>query len=106
MTRLTSLLLMLTAATTWVGCAARHGVVGENGGDGAAGGQGGQVGPTERCGNGMDDNGNGQIDEDCPCTAGATQPCWAGPTATRGRGTCSDGTQTCMATGFWGACTG
>ena len=49
----------------------------------------------------------------CPCTAGATAACWTGPASDRNRGTCHDGTQTCVTSmqgehtqAEWGPCTG
>ncbi len=62
----------------------------------------------ERC-NGVDDDGDGMIDEGCACTPGMTQPCWPGAMATRGVGACRDGAQRCEGEGefgAWGACTG
>src|SRR5438067_1941180 len=83
------------------------------GGDAAAGTdrQGPSSGNGESCGNGIDDNGNGKVDEGCPCAAGATQRCYGGPLSTRGAGACHDGTQTCVVAsgasmGTWGECTG
>lgn len=66
------------------------------------------AGPSEPC-NGLDDNGNGQVDEGCPCTPGDTQACYAGPPALAGKGACVRGKQTCAASGSggaWGACVG
>lgn len=41
------------------------------------------------------------------CTAGATQPCYDGPSGTSGVGPCHGGTQTCSANGdSWGPCVG
>jgi hypothetical protein len=41
------------------------------------------------------------------CTAGATQPCYTGPSGTEGVGPCHGGTQICASSGqSWGACTG
>lgn len=59
----------------------------------------------EICGNGLDDNGNGLIDEGCACTAGTTQACYTGPAIRAGVGDCKKGTQSC-AGGGWGDCTG
>jgi alpha-tubulin suppressor-like RCC1 family protein len=56
-------------------------------------------GAYDECGNGLDDDGDGAIDEDCPCGTGETQPCWDGDRAARGVGVCGDGTQQCSATG-------
>ncbi|MCK6513147.1 SH3 domain-containing protein [Myxococcota bacterium] len=39
------------------------------------------------------------------CSAGQTQPCYTGPSATKGVGLCKAGTQSCNS-GKWGACTG
>ncbi len=61
---------------------------------------------TDPCGNGVDDDVDGRIDEDCPCGPGETQACFAGPLASRGVGICSDGIQTCQSGasewGDWG----
>jgi hypothetical protein len=63
----------------------------------------------ERCGNGLDDNCNGMVDEACPCIPGTVQDCFLGPPGRRGAGQCSGGTQRCLGTGEfgnWGACDG
>ena len=63
----------------------------------------------ERCGNGVDDDSDGQVDEQCPCTPGQTQSCWPGDPSKRGNAPCIDGSQTCMPSGefgVWGACLG
>jgi hypothetical protein len=61
----------------------------------------------DRCGNGIDDDGDGRIDDGCPCGAGETQSCFGGALREREVGICSDGTQTCTAAGAewgdWGA---
>jgi hypothetical protein len=57
----------------------------------------------------VDNDGNGQVDENCSCTSGASQPCYDGPAGTRGVGICADGTQACTGAGefpTWGACEG
>lgn len=58
------------------------------------------------CGNGIDDDQNGRIDDGCPCGIGETQACFAGPVANREVGACSDGVQTCSGVrvewGDWG----
>jgi hypothetical protein len=60
---------------------------------------------TEVCGDGIDNNCDGNVDEGCGCLTGQTQPCYSGPAGTAGVGICHAGTQTCTA-GTWGACTG
>jgi hypothetical protein len=56
----------------------------------------------DECGNGIDDDQDGRIDDGCPCGRGETQPCFAGARAARAVGACTDGTQTCAASGEWG----
>lgn len=63
-------------------------------------------GPTELCGNGADDDCDGQVDELCPCTSGAVQSCFSGPPGRRHVGICTDGSQICTLDGTWGECTG
>ncbi len=66
-------------------------------------------GSREICGNGVDDDGNGQVDEGCTCTPGISRPCYLGPPGTRHTGICEDGVQSCDAGGeftTWGACLG
>lgn len=64
---------------------------------------------TEDCGNGVDDDCDGQtdcmdadcaLDPRCGCQDGQTRPCYDGPPATENVGTCKDGTQTCSG-GHW-----
>lgn len=69
---------------------------------------GGTPAATETC-NGTDDDRDGLVDEDCSCGTGATQACWPGDPALRGRGACADGAQSCLMGvefGAWGACEG
>lgn len=66
--------------------------------------------PYDECGNGMDDDEDGTIDEGCPCGLGETQSCFSGSYPFRGVGACFDGTQSCVIEvgvefGRWGACT-
>jgi hypothetical protein len=65
-----------------------------------------RCGDVERCGDGADDDCDGQVDEGCTCVAGSVQPCFAGPPGRRGVGVCRDGTQVCLGSGAWGACLG
>lgn len=65
--------------------------------------------PEEICGNGLDDNGDGMVDENCACAPGAMHDCFTGPPDRAGVGACGWGTQTCAGDdleGTWGACTG
>lgn len=69
----------------------------------------GFVAPSnEVCGDNLDNNCNGQVDENPPCeckTQGEKRNCYTGPPNTRSIGICKDGTQTCS--NFrWGACSG
>ncbi len=58
--------------------------------------------PTDLC-NSLDDDFDGTVDEDCPCTAGAMQSCYP---ARAFINNCPRGTQSCGADQRWGACTG
>ena len=63
----------------------------------------------EICGNHLDDDGDGLVDEDCTCTVGDTRPCSSGAPGQRGVGACRAGLQTCETSdefGAWGACVG
>jgi hypothetical protein len=63
----------------------------------------------ESCGDGDDDNGNGEADEWCTCRPGAKQACFSGPARARGKGACRDGMQVCLLQGeftTWSACMG
>ena len=63
---------------------------------------------SEVCGNGLDDDGDGQVDEGCACSGGS-QPCYPGNPGDVGRGICSYGAQECDGNGefgSWGPCTG
>src|SRR4051812_12098711 len=62
---------------------------------------------VELCGNHVDDDLDGLIDENCGCSQGESRPCWEGDPALNGVGACRPGTQRCvLATEFyvWGAC--
>ena len=67
------------------------------------------VNGTEVCGNGLDDDGNGLVDEACPCPPGMTQECYSGPAGTEGVGICVAGVQQCdpvEETMEWSSCSG
>jgi hypothetical protein len=64
---------------------------------------------TERCGDGADDDCDGEVDEGCPCVPGTVRECFAGPPGRRGVGVCHDGAQRCLGVGefgAWGRCEG
>jgi formylglycine-generating enzyme required for sulfatase activity len=69
----------------------------------------GQILPQEKeiCGNNLDENCNGYVDEGCDlCNPnGSKQKCYTGPTGTEDQGICKAGEQTCT-DGKWGLCTG
>jgi hypothetical protein len=63
--------------------------------------------PMEVCGNAVDDDCNGLVDDACgECTAGMMRSCYTGPAGTAGTGICRNGTQTCNASRMWGGCSG
>jgi Putative metal-binding motif len=57
-------------------------------------------GPPDRC-DLRDNDCNGTVDDNCPCSAGATADC--GPSEA-GRGICKNGKKTCTPASVWGAC--
>ncbi len=64
---------------------------------------------TEVCEDGLDNDGDGLIDEDCFCVPGETQGCFSGGAENRAVGACGDGVQTCedaLEFGTWSACVG
>ncbi len=96
------------------GNAGHHGDAGASGGtdSGTPVVDGGNTKDT--CGNGIDDDGNGKVDEDCACKAGDTQKCFVGVVAQAGIGACKMGSQSCVTEASqgefklntWGPCTG
>ncbi|MCB9592637.1 MAG: VWA domain-containing protein [Sandaracinaceae bacterium] len=67
------------------------------------------IGPGDACGNGLDDDADGRVDEDCICAAGEQQRCFLGDPAQAGVGQCTWGTQDCvveMEFGTWDRCAG
>jgi len=80
---------------------------------GDASGDGGpiSVGPArpEECGNAVDDDNDGEVDEGCNCAVGTERACYLGPVGTLNRGACRAGNQRCESTGaraIWGECAG
>ena len=61
------------------------------------------------CDNGLDDDRDGAVDEDCTCEPGSSQACFRGDPELAGVGACMMGTQRCL-TDFefssWDACVG
>lgn len=74
------------------------------------GGAGPGPAPRAELCNRLDDDGDGQVDENCPCDPsvhGGQQDCYSGTAATRGVGICRAGHQQCVGDQefrFWGAC--
>ncbi|MEZ4391540.1 MAG: MopE-related protein [Polyangiales bacterium] len=62
----------------------------------------------EMCSNGIDDDCDGDVDEGCTCTLGATRDCYTGPGGTVGTGMCRSGFQRCVERGdggsVWSTC--
>lgn len=62
---------------------------------------------TELCGDGIDNDCNGKIDDAdsaCQCKPGTSRACYPGDPKTKGVGRCQEGSQTCELTGQWGEC--
>ncbi len=81
--------------------------------DGATAVDGGvvSIGPSrpEECGNNLDDDDDGEVDEGCTCAVGTERACYLGPEGTLNRGACRPGNQRCESAGaraIWGACDG
>ncbi len=62
----------------------------------------------ELCGNEIDDDLNGYVDDGCPCEVGDRLACYAGFPSTAGVGTCVLGVQVCVAgsPAHWSDCVG
>jgi len=92
--------------------------VGGQGAEATAGAAGegadaGQKPSDEACGNGLDDNQNGFIDENCACQPGTTQPCYPFLPSDAGKGSCKFGSQVCVGetrgeftSSYWDRCEG
>ncbi|MCB9591434.1 MAG: VWA domain-containing protein [Sandaracinaceae bacterium] len=67
------------------------------------------AGPIDPCGDGLDGDDDGSIDEGCECDPGETQRCYDGAADLAGVGACSWGTQHCahdFEFGEWDVCVG
>ncbi|MFK7987546.1 MAG: MopE-related protein [Sandaracinaceae bacterium] len=67
------------------------------------------AGPQDICGNGLDDDRDGRVEEGCTCTPGDEQDCFAGDPDLAGIGACTYGAQNCYTNeefGLWDACVG
>jgi hypothetical protein len=65
--------------------------------------------PTAEVCDTYDNDGDGQVDEGCPCTVGQTSPCHLAPKGKAGVGICAAGTMACQGDsefGTWSACVG
>jgi len=105
-TRWTRIALVAALAAAPTGCSGQ--VDGAGGGDGGAAIDAGSA-FQEICGNELDDDHDGNVDEGCPCTLGDEQLCWPGDPVQRGVGACKDGRQRCGGEReftSWGPCEG
>ena len=66
-----------------------------------------QVSPAadEACGDGVDNDCDGDIDEGCACETGRIERCYEGPSGTAGIGICVAGARVCT-NGVWSTCDG
>jgi len=60
-------------------------------------------GAAEQCGDSLDNNCDGSVDEGCGCLEGAVELCYEGPEASRDVGACRSGFRSC-ADGVFGEC--
>lgn len=105
------LMLLWIAATANAACSVGGsiGTIRDGGPRPFAGDTGAKQSSTEVCENGLDDDEDRLVDEDCSCTEGSVQACWPGSAASRGQGACRDGMQSCRPDGefsVWGSCEG
>ena len=68
----------------------------------------GDVTPVfDACGDGLDNDCDGVVDDGCVCSPGSADLCYDGPAGTMGVGVCTGGVKLCNATGTgYGACVG
>ena len=81
----------------------------DGGADGGADGGQSDAGPRlESCDDGLDNDQDGVVDEDCACEVGATARCFVGSVELAGVGECAWGEMSCVGDEFgaWGACAG
>ena len=65
----------------------------------------------DECGNGLDDDENGLVDDGCVCATSEARSCWPGAVRSDGVGACARGEMRCeiapsMEWGRWGPCEG
>jgi hypothetical protein len=111
---------LLLVAAAFVACGSQGGASdfgggsgsgsgGGSGGSSSGGSGGGSSGALGDDGGGPDCSAGSADVQGCKCSAGETHACYTGPAGTRGVSPCHDGTQTCTASGEFGAfgpCTG
>ena len=61
---------------------------------------------NEICGDGLDNDCNGSVDEGCECTPGEEKACYTGNPDELGKGVCESGVMICNEQGKWSECQG